>query len=60
MQDLLKRLKRGWVSSFEWAMEHGSLKLTSRVSDARRAGHKIESREVKRNGKRFNEYRAAR
>ena len=58
--DLIKRLRKGWLSSAAWFFEHGSLKLTSRVSDARRAGHKIESREVKRNGKRFFEYRAAR
>jgi hypothetical protein len=57
MKDLLKRLKRGWTSSADWWHEHHSLKLTSRVSDARAAGHKIVSREVKKNGKRFYEYR---
>ena len=60
MNDLLKRLRKGWLSSAEWFSEHGSLKLTSRVSDLRAAGHQIISREVKRNGKRFNQYRVAR
>ncbi len=60
MQDLLKRLRRGWLSSYDWLMEHGSLKLTSRISDLRAAGHKVESRKVKRNGKVWFEYRLTR
>lgn len=58
MKELLAALRKGWISSADWFREHDSLKLTSRVSDARAAGHKIKSREVKRNGKRFFEYRA--
>ena len=60
MQDLLNRLKRGWVSSSTWFFEHGSLKLTSRVSDLRAAGYKVESRKCSNGRKSWLEYRAAR
>lgn len=60
MNDLLKRLRKGWLSSAAWFSEHDSLKLTSRISDARRAGYQIEQRKVSRNGKSWCEYRLAR
>lgn len=59
-QSLLKRLKKGWLSSADAFREFGTLKLTTRVSELRKAGQKIVSRERKANGKKFNEYRLAR
>jgi hypothetical protein len=56
---LIKRLRKGWLSSAEAFREFGTLKLTSRVSELRRV-HKIESKTVQQNGKRFNFYRLAR
>lgn len=57
--ELVTRLKKGWLSSADWFREHGSLKLTSRISDLRAAGVDVLARSVKRNGKSFNEYRLA-
>lgn len=59
-QPLIKRLRRGWLSSAQWFHEHKSLKLTSRIADLRKdpaIKKKLIQRTVKRNGKSFCEYR---
>lgn len=53
---LIKRLRKGWLSSAQAFHEFGTLKLTSRISDLRKC-MPVKSREVHKNGKRFNEYR---
>lgn len=59
---LIKRLRRGWLSSAQWFDEVGSLKLTSRMTDVRRShlGKRLQQRTVKKNGKSWCEYRLAR
>lgn len=57
---LMKRLKRGWLSSADAFTEFHTLKLTTRISELRAAGVEVVARTVKRNGKQFNEYRMAR
>lgn len=57
---LIKRLRRGWLSSAQAFTEFSTLKLTTRVSELRRAGYAIESEAVRQNGKTFNRYRLAR
>jgi len=61
-EPLVKRLKKGWLSSAQWYEEHKSLKLTSRMTTIRRhpvLGKRLKQREVRRNGKTFCEYRLA-
>lgn len=62
---LIKRLRKGWLSSAQAFTEFGTLKLTSRISELRKhhmGVHllAIEQRTVRKNGKSWCEYRIAR
>lgn len=58
MTDLIKKLSKKYYSALAWANETGSTKLTSRISDARKAGHifKVRAKPAK-NGRVFFEYK---
>ncbi len=61
-QDLIKRLRKGWLSSAQAFQEFGTIKLTSRISELRRDTYcaplyQLEQRTVKSGGKSWCEYR---
>lgn len=59
-QMILKQLKRGWTTPIDALHQSGSMKLSTRVGELRRAGVAIIDKWVEVNGKRFKAYRIAR
>jgi len=55
---ILQALKRGWLTAMEATKVCGTTKLTSRVSDYRKAGYKIIDKTLEgRNGVHYKAYR---
>lgn len=56
-ESIIKRLKRGWCTGLQALEACGTMKLASRVSELRAAGHDVIDRWVEQGGKRFKAYR---
>jgi hypothetical protein len=53
---ILEMLKRGPVTPMDALREAGCMRLASRINELRGEGHRITSRMVTNNGKRYAEY----
>jgi hypothetical protein len=56
-QAILKRLKKGWTTGLDALRDCGTMKLSTRVGELRRAGHVINDRWQEVGGKRFKAYK---
>ena len=54
---LILRALKVWISPIEALNKCGTMKLSTRVGELRRAGYIIHDRWVEANGKRFKSYR---
>ena len=53
---IISHIKKGPITPLQALNLYGCLRLAARINDIRYMGYDIESKMVKRNGKRFAEY----
>ena len=59
-EQILTHLRSRSISAIEALGEYGCFRLAARIDELRKAGHRIESRTVKANGKRYARYQLSR
>ncbi len=56
-KDIHEAMKKGWVGSLMALNRWGCMRLASRICKLRQMGVKVKTRWVRKNGKRWTEYR---
>ncbi len=56
-KDIHEAMKKGWVGPLMALNRWGCMRLASRILGLRKAGVKVKTRWVRKNGKRWTEYR---
>lgn len=57
---ILRHMKRGWITPIQALEQYGCFRLAARVSDLRHRGHNIQTEMVEKDDKRFARYRLVR